>query len=190
MYEALYAGRFFYQLYFQQEGVAEAELEADVRTALRKIYFAASGDSTPAGHALAHAGDKAPTSGLLDGLVDPDPFPAWMSDADLAYFTAAFEQSGFRGPLNRYRCQQRDWEQLTELADARVRQPSFFLAGSKDLVRHLVPGTDLYADPGASCDDFRGQLILEGKGHWIQQEAPAQVTEALLGFLEDQREAR
>ncbi|MHC5064051.1 MAG: alpha/beta fold hydrolase [Planctomycetota bacterium] len=180
MYENLYAGRFFYQLYFQREGVAEAELEADVRTSLRKIYYAASGDSagdlTPA--------EKPPTAGLLDGLEDPDPFPSWISEGDLEYFIQAFESGGFRGPLNRYRCQQKDWEQLLELSGARVGQPSFFLAGTKDLVRDLIPGSDLYADPAALCDDFRGQLLIEGMGHWIQQEAPVPVTAALLGFLD------
>jgi pimeloyl-ACP methyl ester carboxylesterase len=180
LYRMLYAGRFFYQLYFQQEGVAEAELEADVRTALRKIYYSASGDSGAGASAVVH---KDPSSGLLDGMVDPDPFPAWLRDEDLDYFLEAFERGGFRGPLNRYRCQQRDWERLPQLAGARIAQPSFFLAGSRDLARHLVPGADLYADPGAHCADFRGQAIIEGKGHWIQQEAPSQVTEALLGFL-------
>jgi pimeloyl-ACP methyl ester carboxylesterase len=57
------------------------------------------------------------------------------------------------------------------------------MARSKDLVRRLIPGKDLYADPGAHCTDFRGQVILDGMGHWIQQEAPEEVTEALLGFL-------
>jgi len=179
-YRALYAGRFFYQLYFQEEGVAEAELEADVRTALRKIYFGASGDAE--GPPL-ESGDGDPARGLLDGRIDPDSFPAWMSEEDLDHFVDAFEAGGFRCPINRYRCMERDWADLTEMSDARVRQPSFFIAGSRDLVRHLIPGVDLYADPGAHCADFRGQVILDGKGHWIQQEAPGEVTEALTGFL-------
>jgi pimeloyl-ACP methyl ester carboxylesterase len=78
----------------------------------------------------------------------------------------------------------RDWEDLVELEGARVSQPSFFLAGSRDPVRHFVPGMDPYEDPGVFCDDFRGHVIVEGKGHWIQQEVPAEVTRALLEFLE------
>ncbi len=181
LYRKLYAGRFFYQLYFQDEGVAEAELEADVRGALRKIYFSVSGDAE-AGSALESGGSA--RDGFLDGMVDPPRLPAWLSEDDLDYFTEAFEAGGFRGPLNRYRCQQRDWEELSELEGARITQPSFFAAGSKDPVRRFVPGMDLYADPGAACDDFRGSVIVEGKGHWIQQEAPGEVTRALLGFLE------
>jgi pimeloyl-ACP methyl ester carboxylesterase len=185
LYRQLYAGRFFYQLYFQEEGRAEAELEADVRTSLRKIYYAVSGDSDGG---LGGA-DKPASAGILDGMVDPEVFPAWLSDDDLDYYTEAFERGGFRGPLNRYRCQQRDWEDLAELTGARVGQPSFFVAGSRDPVRDFVPGMDLYAEPGAYCDDFRGKLIIEGKGHWIQQEAPSAVTEALLGFLAESRPA-
>ncbi len=97
----LYADRFFYQLYFQEPGVAEAELEADIPTALRKLYFAISGDA-PLDKWLEV---KPPDAKLLDGMEDPHPFPAWLSDADLAVYVAAFRAGGFRGPLNRYRAQ-------------------------------------------------------------------------------------
>ena len=183
LWRQMYTGKFFYQLYFQEEGVAEAELEADVRTSLRKVYYTASGDAT-----LEEAQsfvNKPPDSGLLQGLPDPAELPAWLGEADLDYFTAAFEASGFRGPLNRYRAQQRDWELLPQLAEATVAQPSCFIAGARDGVRAMVPGIDLFADPGAHCSDFRGATIVDGKGHWIQQEAPEAVNTALLGFLEE-----
>lgn len=179
LYEKVYAGRFFYQLYFQEEGVAEAELEADVRTALRKIFYSVSGDAERPTQALA----RPQGAGFLYGMVDPEPLPAWMSEEELDYFTDAFEKGGFRGPLNRYRCQRRDWSDLTELEGAGITQPSLFIAGSKDPVRHFMPGRDLYEDPGAFCDDFRGKVIVGGKGHWVQQEAPDPVTDALLAFL-------
>ncbi|HZZ88642.1 MAG TPA: alpha/beta hydrolase, partial [Caulobacteraceae bacterium] len=91
----LYAGRFFYQLYFQAEGVAEAELEADVATSLRKIYFALCGDAPP----NKWIEPKPADAKLLDGMEDPHPFPAWLSEADLAVFVEAFRAGGFRGPL-------------------------------------------------------------------------------------------
>jgi len=183
LWSRLYEGRFFYQLYFQEEGVAEAELEADVRTALRKIYYLISGDSTPAEkQALA---SKLPEDNLLGGMPDPNSFPAWLTDEDLDYFVAAFTQSGFRGPLNRYRAQQRDWELLPQLSDATVDQPSCLIAGALDVVRTFVPGVDMYENPGAYCTDFRGATIIDDEGHWIQQEAPEQVNRALLEFLAD-----
>ena len=108
-----------------------------------------------------------------------------MTEADIDYFTGAFERGGFRGPLNRYRAQERDWELLPQLSHLQVHQPSTFIAGALDPVRRFVPGADLYASAGANCTDFRGSTIIDGKGHWIQQEAPDEVTGALLGFLEE-----
>lgn len=181
LWKQLYAGRFFYQLYFQEEGVAEAEFERDVRTTLRKIYYMASGDLTAADSEILMT--KGPEDNLLGGLSDPDPSPAWLSEADLDYFVEAFTQSGFRGSLNRYRAQQRDWEVLPQLSELTVDQPSCFIAGALDFVRFFVPGMDLFDNPGMHCTDFRGATLIDGKGHWIQQEAPELVNRALLDFL-------
>lgn len=178
----LYAGKFFYQLYFQQEGVAEAELEADVKTALQKLYYIVSGH--PSMEELQTLATKGPEDKFLEGLPVPDPFPAWLTDEDLDYVTNAFSQSGFRGSLNRYRAQQRDWELLPQLSNLTVDQPSYFIAGARDLVRTFIPGIDMFANPGAHCTDFRGAKIIDGKGHWIQQEAPEVVNQALLEFLD------
>ena len=181
-WRALYGSGFFYQLYFEDEGVAEAALEADVRTALRKFYYTVSGDGE---HAPLHSlSAPDPVDDVLGMMVDPDPFPSWMTEDDLDYYTAAFERGGFRGPLNRYRAQGRDWELLPQLSQLQVHQPSTFIAGSLDPVRTFVPGVDLYAAPGVNCTDFRGSTIIDGKGHWIQQEAADDVTRALLEFLD------
>ena len=182
-WKALYGDGFFYQLYFQEEGVAEAAFEADIRTALRKVYYAISGDGE---HAPLHSlSATEPLEDLLATMVDPDPFPAWLTDEDLDYYTEAFTNGGFRGPLNRYRAQQRDWELLPQLSELEVQQPSYFIGGALDPVRTFVPGTDLYAAPEANCTDFRGSTIIDGEGHWIQQEAPEEVTRLLLRFLEE-----
>jgi pimeloyl-ACP methyl ester carboxylesterase len=175
----VYKDRFFYQVYFQQEGVAEAELEHDVRDSLRKMYFAASGDA-PLNKWLEQ---KPASAKLLDGLVDPDPYPAWMSEKDLKVYVDAFRESGFRGPINRYRAQTLDFTDLAELGGKTIVQPSCFIAGERDLVRSFVPGTDLYAAPGAACADFRGATMLPGIGHWVQQEAPSETNAALENFL-------
>lgn len=176
---SLYAGRFFYQLYFQQEGVAEAEFESDIPTALRKLYFAASGDG-PLDALLA---TKAADAKLLDGMADPRPFPAWMSEAELKLYADAFQAGGFRGPLNRYRAQEIDFVDLADYAGKPVTRPSFFIAGERDPVRHFIPGLDLYQTAGAACSDFRGSVIVPRVGHWVQQEAPDATNTALEGFL-------
>jgi pimeloyl-ACP methyl ester carboxylesterase len=179
MMKLVYKDRFFYQIYFQQEGLAEAEFESDVGTSLRKIYFAASGDA-PLNKWLE---PKPVDAGLLDGMVNPDPFPAWLSESDLKVYADAFSESGFRGPLNRYRAQVLDFVDLAELTGRMITQPACFVAGERDLVRSLVPGTDLYANPGVACTDFRGSTIISGIGHWVQQEAPGPTTSALDAFV-------
>lgn len=179
MFDLLYENRFFYQLYFQQEGIVEAEVEADLKTALRKIYFALSGDATQ----NKWLEEKPRDAKLLDGMEDPDPFPAWMSDKDMNVYLQAFSTGGFHGPINRYRAQRLDFDELVELRGKHFEIPACFIGGERDAVRNFVPGADLYADPGAACTDFRGSTIIADVGHWVQQEAPAQTNKALASFL-------
>ncbi len=181
LWKQVHKDRFFYQIYFQEPGVAERELEADVRTALRKVYFAASGDASKEEQgAMAR---KPPTSALLQGLTDPKPFPAWLTEADLDYFTAEFERSGFRGPLNRYRAQGIDFEALPQLAEEKITQPALFVAGSRDPVLRFVPKVNILDLMDRHYDDLRGKVVIEGAGHWIQQERPEAVNVAVLDFL-------
>jgi pimeloyl-ACP methyl ester carboxylesterase len=179
LWRQIYKDRFFYQIYFQAEGVAEAELEADVRTSLRKFYYSVCGDASSLDRWL-----QRPAGGtLLEELEDPEVFPGWLTSEDLDYYVSNFEAGGFRGPINRYRNQERDFASLPEMGVRPVAQPSCFIAGSKDLVRRFVPGYDLYADVGANCTDLRITRIVDGAGHWVQQEAPHEVNAALLEFL-------
>ena len=177
---AVYEDRFFYQIYFQEPGVVEAEVETDFRTALRKIYFSLSGDA-PVDDWLKH---KPKDASLLDGLTDPNPFPKWMTPEDLKVFIEAFSQSGFRGPINRYRAQPIDLEESAPIRGKLIEQPACFIAGEQDAVRHFIPGADMYADPGSACRDFRGATIIPKIGHWVQQEAPQETNAALDQFLQ------
>jgi pimeloyl-ACP methyl ester carboxylesterase len=174
----LHAGRFFYQLYFQAEGVAEAEFEADP-DALAKTYYAISGDAIAPG-----LGKKGPDGTFLAGLTMPDPLPAWLPAEDLGIYKAAFAEGGWRGPLNRYRAQDIDFDEAAALRGKHITQPAAFIAGTRDPVRHFVPGVDVYAMAGAACDDFRGATLIEGAGHWVQQEAPEATNVALQAFAD------
>ena len=176
----LYKDRFFYQIYFQDEGVAEVEFERDVRATLRKAYFALCG-AAPLNKWLE---DRSANARALDGMIDPQTFPTWLSEADMQVFVDAFTAGGFRGPLNRYRAHNIDVLEMPEFVGAVITQPAFFLAGDRDPVRALVPGVDLYRNPGVGCADFRGIKTLPGIGHWVQQEAPAETNAALAGFLQ------
>lgn len=174
-------GKFFYQAYFQDEGVAEAEFEADVRTGLRKMYYGASGDGVGWTALGKKHGDP-----LLEGMVDPDPFPAWLSDADIDYYVGEFEQSGFRGPINRYRNFERDWEYMNGVEDRIIHQPSLFIAGERDLVLTMFGASGAegaMARMRENTSDLRGVHIIPKVGHWTQQEAPEATTGHLIDFL-------
>jgi pimeloyl-ACP methyl ester carboxylesterase len=173
----VFGDNFFYILYFQEPGVAEAELEADVRRSLRLLLYNASGDA-PRGAALPQ---KTKEAKLLDGSQEPDRLPPWLTDADLDYFTGEFERTGFRGGLNRYRNMDRDWEDLPELAGAKVQQPALFITGDRDLVLSFSSADAMKAN----VPNLRKTVTLPGCGHWTQQERPAEVNAALIEFLED-----
>ena len=172
-------GRFFYQEWFQNVGPPETEAEADVRDFLRKFYYAISGDAPPGTWP-----DKPHGATLLEQMIDPGAFPAWLSDQDLDYYVAEFEASGLRGPLNRYRNHERDFEWLQAFKDRRIEQPALFIGGSKD------PATNLFgaiADPVALMRPNVPLLeghVLDGCGHWTQQERPAEVNRLLVDWLE------
>jgi len=180
VFEAIFTsqGKFFYQAYFQQPGVAEAELEKDVRDSLRRFYYAISGEG-------AHhwPNDKVHGDPLLKGLPDPDPFPAWLTPEDLDYFVAEFEGSGFRGPLNRYRNHDEDFAWLRGFAGRKIEQPSLFIGGERDLVLSMLGRGDLVAMMKAEMTDLRGADVLPGCGHWTQQERPAEVNARLIPWL-------
>ena len=106
-----------------------------------------------------------------------------MTNQDLDYFVANFESGGFQGPINRYRNQQRDFDMLPSMGVNIVAQPSCFIAGSKDVVRFFVPGKDGYKNIDRLCSDLRVAKLIDGAGHWVQQEAPHEVNGALLEFL-------
>jgi pimeloyl-ACP methyl ester carboxylesterase len=173
-----FGDNFWYMVYFQKPGVAEAELEADLRKSLRMIYFAASGDA-PEGLWFV---PKPSTAKFLDGLIDPPSLPSWLSQEDLDYYIAQYQQSGFRGPLNWYRNIDRNIELTPQLEGAKIEQPSFFIAGSKDIVLSFGGGGLLTA-MDQWVPNLRGKVLIEGAGHWVQAEKPVPVNEALLGFL-------
>jgi pimeloyl-ACP methyl ester carboxylesterase len=179
LFKNIYKDRFFYQIYFQEPGIAEAEFEADLRTALRKTYFQASGDCRKSGPLPPKPADAK----YLDGLPDPNPFPDWLTEADLDYYVEQFTQSGFRGPLNRYRTAELDYSQQAEIAGRRIEQPAAFIAGSLDPVLAFLPGVDLVEMMRKHVADVRLVRIIDGAGHWIQQERPAEVNAALLEWL-------
>ncbi|HEX6041926.1 alpha/beta hydrolase [Longimicrobium sp.] len=176
----------FYTLYFQAPGVAEAELERDVRDSLLRILYAASGDAGPR-----VPGDGTPNpfsmvsraDGLLAPLPAPASLPSWLAEADLDAFTAAFTASGFGGGLNWYRNLDRNWELQASLAGMRVEVPALYLAGERD-PGLAMPGMRQIIDAmPLLVPRLTGAHVIPGGGHWIQQEKPDEVNALLLSFL-------
>jgi pimeloyl-ACP methyl ester carboxylesterase len=165
-------GESFYMVYFQQPGVADAELSRDPQATFRTVLYSLSGESP--GMTLIPAG-----GGFLDSGSDPAVLPSWLTQHDIDAYVAQYAESGFTGPLNWYRNMDRSWELTGAWLHAPVRVPALFLAGSKDPVIAFVPVEGL-ADVVPQLTE---SVILPGCGHWTQQERPAEVTAAMLRFL-------
>lgn len=170
----LFEGKFFYILHFQEPGVADAELAADVRETMLRLFGGLR--STSAGFSGALAGDD---RGFVQRLPAVDGPPEWLGADDLAVYVESFERTGFTGGLNWYRCMDRNWELTAGLAGARVTVPACFIAGAEDPVIAMWP----VAAMADHLDDLRATVLIDGAGHWVQQERPVEVNEALLAFL-------
>jgi len=174
----------FYQLYFQIPSVAEAELERDVRLSLRKILYSASGDGPPRSpSAGAGVAMVARSGGLLTHMLNPDILPAWLTEADLDFYSEQFAHSGFRGGLNWYRNIDRNWELLAAFAGASVTVPALYIAGDRDVVVSFPGMNQVIAGLSRFVPKLRGTMMLKGCGHWTQQERPNEVSTAMIDFL-------
>jgi len=171
----LFKGQFFYQLYFQEPGVAEAEFERDIRAALKKFLVMGAG-----GTDLTALPARGPDSDLLSGLPNPDTLPAWLTEADLDFYAGEFTRSGMRGPLNYYRNHDLTWE-LTAGAPTTIEQPAMFVAGERDGV--IMMAAPALENMPKYVKDLRINELIPGIGHWTQQEAPEAVNDAILRFL-------
>jgi pimeloyl-ACP methyl ester carboxylesterase len=177
LFRMMAGGKFNYILYFQEPGVAEAELQADVRRTLRGFYqdLAELDLSSVAGNPPGVMGPAG--GGLLDRLPDR-PHGAFLTDVDFEVFVKAFEHSGFRGPINWYRNFDRNWEESADL-EYKVYQPALMICAERDPV--LPPS--MAAGMEKSVPNLTKTIVIKGCGHWTQQEKPDEVNEALIEFL-------
>ena len=187
LWKEIYKDRFFYQLYFQKEGVAEEEFESDLSRALFMTYTNSDGRGMKFNFEKSQSGlvpEKTKDSTFLEGMEMFEDFPNWFTKEDLDYFVSQFEISGLRGPFNRYRAQNIDWHEIPELEGKILEQPAFFVTGSLDPVNFFVPSDQSLTD--RIKPNYKNLLFaeeLEGIGHWTQQEAPEKVNSFILDFL-------
>jgi epoxide hydrolase A/B len=165
----------FYWQYFQTPGVAEAEFERDVATSMRKIL--GRGVSDPAALYVTEG------KGFLGNIPPVLTLPDWLSEADIGHFAEAYRHSGFRGGLNWYRNLDRNWDLTAPWQGAQIHQPSLFIAGSRDSVITGLIGAKRVNELDRVLPNLRQKLIIEGAGHWVQQERPDEVNAALIAFL-------
>ena len=172
----------WYQLHFQEPGVAEAEYSDNVRTAFRIGRVMISGDAPPRTQPF---GMVPRQGGLFSRVPPPPPLPAWLTEADIDYYTAEFSRTGFRGGLNWYRNIDRNWELLAPFAGAKVTVPALYIAGDSDIVIRFRGAPELIANLTKFVPNLRKTIMLPGCGHWTQQERPEEVNAALIAFLRE-----
>ena len=175
-FKRIFGDNFFYMLYFQEPGVADADLGRDpARTMTSMLAGLRPSDPQAAALTMARPGPQ----GYVERLPRPDALPDWLSQDELDHYIAEFTRSGFTGPLNWYRNLDRNW-QLTEATPAAtISVPSMFVSGTADPVLAFTR-RDRYSE--VVSGPYR-EVMIDGAGHWIQQERPGDVNEVLLDWL-------
>ncbi|MEM7272875.1 MAG: alpha/beta hydrolase [Actinomycetota bacterium] len=169
----------FYIDYFQEPGLVEAEVESDLAGWIRGFYFTASGEADPAGPSM---GMVTPGRTLRERFQTPGPGQmAWMTDEDFAFYLGEFERSGLTGGFNRYRNIERDWTELAAWRHAPITVPALFIGGELDGPTQL--GQNAIARFDTTLPALTTSVILDGCGHWTQQERPNEVNDLLLEFV-------
>jgi pimeloyl-ACP methyl ester carboxylesterase len=146
------------------------------------LYYSVSGDAPE----FVFMRPKPVSSKMLDGLVDPDPLPSWLTEEDLDRYVEDY-RDGFRGPINWYRSIDRGIGLTRRLQQAKIMQPSHFMIGSLDPMNVLL--SHPLANLEQNAPNLRGNIVLDGAGHWLPLERPKEVTAALLDFLAGLRSA-
>ncbi|WP_329602565.1 alpha/beta hydrolase [Mycolicibacterium phocaicum] len=155
---------YFYMLYFQEPGPADAALGRDVRSSMRRM--------------VAEEGFAAPPDTLADKPLPP--LPDWLTEDEFEPYVTAFTESGFTGPLNWYRNFDRNWKLTETTAAPTITVPTLFVAGTADPVLGFTP-RDRVRD--IVTGDYR-EVMIDGAGHWLQQERPDEVNAILIEFID------
>lgn len=108
----------------------------------------------------------------------------WLPDDELKVYSEAFSQTGFQGGLQWYRCMMSEAHsaELQLFSGRTIDVPSCFISGKSDWGVYQRPGS-LERMQNHACTRMLGCHLLDGAGHWVQQEQPGQVSELLIAFL-------
>ncbi|KAK1558344.1 hypothetical protein Q3G72_001339 [Acer saccharum] len=119
------------------------------------------------------------------GLPDPPALPSWLSEEDVNYYATKFNQKGFTGGLNYYRCLNLTWELTAPWTGVPIKVPVKFIVGDLDLTYH-IPGVKEYIHNGGFKRDvpfLQEVVVMEGVAHFLNQEKPEEVGEHIYEFI-------
>ncbi|XP_066574853.1 bifunctional epoxide hydrolase 2 isoform X2 [Amia ocellicauda] len=169
---------FDYQLYFQEPGVAEAELEKNLERTF-KLMFLSSEDEGP-NRPRIDTSNVRKRGGLFVGMPENPPRSPILTESTLQYYVQQYKKSGFRGPLNMYRNLLTNWKWQLSRPISKIQVPALMVTAAKDRV--LLPA---FANgmENLIADLTRAQI--EDCGHWTQMERPAELNKILIPWLKD-----
>lgn len=179
VYTSVAARHFFHMHYFQEQGVADEELDADPSGFLQRVFWALSGGYRYT-DIFTHPSRG---NGYLDVLPQAPELPwPWLSADEFAHYVREFTRTGFTGGLNWYRAADQVWAEKQERPDEPITVPVCFVTGDRDPVRQIVGPASMEA-MRASVPGLVGTHVIPAAGHFIQMEAAGTVNELLLEFL-------
>ncbi|XP_008589597.1 PREDICTED: bifunctional epoxide hydrolase 2 [Galeopterus variegatus] len=163
---------FDYQLYFQEPGVAEAELERNPSRTF-KIVFRASDETLLSTRSVRERG------GFLVNMPEEPSLSKMVTEEEIQFYVQQFKKSGFRGPLNWYRNMEKNWQWGCKALGRKILIPALMVTVEKDRV--LVPELSKHMEDWIPSLK-RGHI--KDCGHWTQMEKPAEVNQILTEWLE------
>ncbi|XP_021742594.1 uncharacterized protein LOC110708705 [Chenopodium quinoa] len=171
-----FLGDDYYMCRFQEPGDIEAEIkEYGVKHVLKKILTSRDPGAPmlPKGKAFGDYPDNSIT------------LPSWLSEEDINYYASKYERNGFTGPLNHYRNLDWNWELTAPWTGVQVKVPAKLVVGDLDMVYNTI-GVKEYVHKGGFKKDvplLEEVVVLEGVGHFINQEKTKEVNEHIIEFF-------
>lgn len=184
MFAGIAENHFFHMHYFQQPGIADAELSNDSKLFLTRLFWALSAK----GNLLDWTRYPAEGTGYLDVLAEPEmPLPwHWMSEKDMYLYVSEYESAGkaqaFSGGLSSYRVADINWQLEKPYRQHDIKVPACFISGTEDPVLKLMTNNAIEIMQ-SRVPDLRGLHLIENAGHFVQQEQANEFNTALSVFL-------
>ncbi|ANH83808.1 hypothetical protein A8C56_08965 [Niabella ginsenosidivorans] len=163
---------------FERKGIVEAEFEKKPEGFFKGFFYGLSGNA-PEGTIEKLYTKTTPDDRLLTSLPTTDALPAWLSQPDLDYYVNAYKKTGMSSALGFYRNTDADYPRLKEVYKKDIQQPVLFIGGAKEAAVRFGSTEPMKQ----VLPNLRKIILLEGCGHWIQQERPQELNTALIRFL-------